>query len=25
VDRRTLFITARTGLYQVRVNVPGPP
>jgi len=24
-DRRTLYITARTGLYSVRVNVPGPP
>lgn len=24
-DRRTLYITARTSLYQVRVNVPGKP
>ncbi len=24
-DRRTLYVTARTGLYSVRVNVPGPP
>jgi gluconolactonase len=24
-DRRTLFITARTSLYQYRVNVPGQP
>lgn len=24
-DRRTLYITARTGLYSTRVNVPGPP
>lgn len=23
-DRRTLYITARTGLYRVRLNVPGP-
>lgn len=23
-DHRTLFITARTGLYRVRLNVPGP-
>jgi gluconolactonase len=23
-DRRTLFITARTGLFRVRLNVPGP-
>ena len=22
-DRRTLYVTARTGLYRVRVNVPG--
>jgi gluconolactonase len=24
-DRRSLYITARTGLYEVKVNVPGPP
>lgn len=24
-DRRTLYITARTGLYSTRANVPGPP
>lgn len=24
-DRRTLYITARTGLYTTRANVPGPP
>jgi gluconolactonase len=24
-DRKTLFITARTGLYSVKLNVPGPP
>jgi gluconolactonase len=24
-DRKTLFITARTAVYQVKVNVPGPP
>ena len=24
-DRRTLYVTARTGLYSTRVNVPGPP
>jgi gluconolactonase len=24
-DRKTLYITARTGVYQVKVNVPGPP
>ena len=24
-DRRTLYMTARTGLYQVRLNVPGLP
>ena len=23
-DRQTLYITARTGLYRVRLNVPGP-
>jgi gluconolactonase len=25
VDRRTLYITARTSLYRVVLNVPGPP
>jgi gluconolactonase len=24
-DRKTLYITARTAVYQVKVNVPGPP
>ncbi len=24
-DRKTLYITARTAVYQTRVNVPGPP
>ena len=24
-DRRTLFITARKGLYSVKLNVPGAP
>jgi len=24
-DRRTLYITARTGLYSTRTNIPGPP
>jgi gluconolactonase len=24
-DRRTLYIAARTHLYRIRVNVPGPP
>lgn len=24
-DRRTLYVTARTGPYSTRVNVPGPP
>jgi len=24
-DRKTLFITARTGLYKVALNVPGLP
>lgn len=24
-DARTLYVTARTGLYSTRVNVPGPP
>ncbi len=24
-DRKTLYITARTAVYQARVNVPGPP
>jgi gluconolactonase len=24
-DRRTLYITARTGLYQIHLNVPGLP
>lgn len=24
-DRKTLYITARTGVYQVKVNVPGAP
>ena len=24
-DRKTLFITARTGLYKIKLNVPGLP
>jgi gluconolactonase len=24
-DRRTLYITARTALYQIHLNVPGKP
>jgi gluconolactonase len=24
-DRQTLYITARTGLYSIRLNVPGYP
>ncbi len=24
-DRKTLYVTARTGLYSTRVNIPGPP